>query len=193
MDLCKKQMTRTRVKGIGSKAASSPSTEPNLYTMEPCYEQAALSDVMITDIQARLHEDTSSQTSKKENNDEDAMIPFVEDPEAELATVLAPTLTGSQTKSLPAMVSPPEQPKAVMSPSNLMSTDLFSPLLAFPALKGKEDEDCSSIDSDQEASLHSCDQDLFEGLPFHYLETKDIEDKLFGVVQSSLSTTVVSV
>jgi hypothetical protein len=62
MDLCKKQMTRTRVKGNGSKAASSPSTEPNFYTMEPCYEQAALSDVMITDIQARLHEDTSKKS-----------------------------------------------------------------------------------------------------------------------------------
>lgn len=33
-------MIRTRVKGNGKKAASSPTTEPNFYAMEPCPESA---------------------------------------------------------------------------------------------------------------------------------------------------------
>lgn len=33
-------MVRTRVKGNGMKAASSPSTEPDFYAMEPCYERS---------------------------------------------------------------------------------------------------------------------------------------------------------
>jgi hypothetical protein len=36
-DLCR-CMVRTRVKGNGMKAASSPDTEPNFYAMEPCVE-----------------------------------------------------------------------------------------------------------------------------------------------------------
>jgi len=38
-DLCRR-MVRTRVKGTGTKAASSPTTEPNFYAMEPCPESA---------------------------------------------------------------------------------------------------------------------------------------------------------
>jgi len=36
-DLCRR-MIRTRVKGNGMKAASSPATEPDFYAMEPCLE-----------------------------------------------------------------------------------------------------------------------------------------------------------
>lgn len=38
-DLCR-HMIRTRVKGTGKKAASSPTTEPKFYAMEPCPESA---------------------------------------------------------------------------------------------------------------------------------------------------------
>jgi hypothetical protein len=34
-------MTRVRVKGIGSKLAPSPATEPNFYLLPPCYENNA--------------------------------------------------------------------------------------------------------------------------------------------------------
>jgi hypothetical protein len=222
-------MARTRVKGNGSKAASSPSTEPNLYSMESCHEQEpSLRDVVMPDARARLCEvvplneeennvvllDGVSVPPIVEDYDEDAMILFVEDPEA-AEIVLKPiedviaapktetaswnsspeflftpplvaTPPSSSTKSLPALVSPPEQTKPVISPSSSMSKELFAPLLAVPTLhKGKDEDDSTSTDSDQVScgvdrplTLHSGDEVFFEGLPFHYLETKDIEEKL---------------
>ena len=220
MDLCK-QMTRTRVKGNGSKAASSPATEPNFYSMEPCYEQeAALMDGTMPDVQAHTLYDISSQTSEEREvvRDEisshpivedydDGMILFVEDQDAEIvlkpieevateagswirsSPQLAPVTVSSSTSTTtvtPALVSPRDQQKHVVTPLRSMTTrkDLFSPPIAIPTLTGDKygeltiDRLVQSESLTAPSPLHSGDQVYFEGLPFHYLETKDIEESL---------------
>jgi len=149
----------------------------------------------------------------EDHEEEDGMILFVEDldeaeivlkpfqevaatddgaswnsspPQQSLALAAPATPTGSSTKSLPALVSPIETPKSLISPlpRSMMGDGLFAPLVhAFPTLLPRKSNDLPSADDDLRDStslddpctLHSGDQVYFEGLPFHYLETKDIE------------------
>lgn len=216
MDLCKR-MVRTRVKGNGSKAASSPSTEPNFYVMKPCYEQKAISDVIIPDVEARLGSlDMDTVVTKKDEEmvTEDVSAPpppLIEDHDDEADMLLdgvdhdaeivlkpiyefleGPTgrpsratswsslpIQSASTMSIPALVSPMEHPKALVSPPQTPREALFAPIVSLPSMQ----ESLFSLDSDQASTasccdLHSGDQVFFEGLPFHYLETKDIEDSL---------------
>mmetsp|Transcript_2384 Transcript_2384/g.3912 ORF Transcript_2384/g.3912 Transcript_2384/m.3912 type:complete len:406 (+) Transcript_2384:47-1264(+) len=211
-DLCAR-MVRTRVKGNGSKAASSPSTEPNFYTMEPCNgpvddeqihpsvpncssgsfvnddeegsSEKACDELPLTMDEEELAEEFSrTQTpeptivtsdDKDPVMEEDPMTPvsqsapFWDDQEEDDLGVISleKTIIDAKFTSLPPIVTP-LQPAT----RKLVSKDKFPPLL--PSMASLED--ISAMQEGLEA--HSGDQVFFEGLPFHYLESKDIEDSL---------------
>jgi len=240
MDLCK-SMIRTRVKGNGSKAASSPSTEPNFYAMEPCLEEVdgrtvdtAMLDSSNPDSRGNetkkaevstisspaQHDDCRAQTRMtllpvededdesalifaSPENDEEIVLKLIEEgagssgvnrsvswmslppvsPASMNAIPLAHTI--STSSSLPAIVSPPDLPKPLVSSTLTPGNDLFAPLigttsrmLCFDEMDGFNEQDEVLLESE---GLHSGDEVFFEGLPFHYLETKDFEDCLFVV------------
>jgi len=220
MDLCKR-MVRTRVKGNGSKAASSPSTEPNFYAMEPCYEETAPKcDVLMPDTKAspqsvgetsespesydaipvRLapllvedHVDDGVLFFDNADQDEEIVLKLIEGPITEVSrseswnSLPQSSPTGVMSSaicsmsSLPVIVSPPDLPKPLVSPVRSMGIDLFAPMINVSSFKQPNlffDSDQSVHDSE---ALHSGDEVFFEGLPFHYLETKDMEDSLFVV------------
>ena len=211
MDLCK-TMVRTRVKGNGSKAASSPATEPNFYTMEPCHERPDDGNReemthMILDIPDLCEKEPLScemlddegivitphgpstisssnsvdKTTEEQSTDDLLVLPsevvshsfIVEDDSRGRSTSFDSMETpyvSASTSGLP-IVSPTESRPVFSIPHpdvNRMLTTL-------------------SIPTDMPAFLpevHSGDQIFFEGLPFHYLETKDIEDSLLQVEDS---------
>jgi len=242
LDLCKR-MTRTRVKGNGSKAASSPSTEPNFYAMEPCLEEVegwtvdiAMLDSSGPDSRGNetkkvelssitspaLHDGCKAQTQMtllpiEDHDDESALIFASPENEEEIVLKLIEEGAGSSgvtrseswmslpppaspaskntipfahtistSSSLPAIVSPPDLPKPLVSPTRPPGNDLFAPLIGTTSkmlcfdelddLKNEQDEVLFESEG-----LHSGDEVFFEGLPFHYLETKDFEDCLFVV------------
>jgi hypothetical protein len=192
MDLCKR-MARTRVKGNGSKAASSPSTEPNFYVMEPCQASAQpmfSEDLGQDDLQVFVTiEDVD--TAKEITDDEEVvrlqmksvesaetMSPFGESrayvpctpphsPREErsesFSSTPPPVPSAPSSSSLP-IVSPFEARALVSPPSSPQLISRISIPCVFPV--GLEED------------IHSGDQVFFEGLPFHYLETKDVEDSL---------------
>ena len=55
--LCRR-MTRTRIKGTGIKASSSPDTEPNFYLMKPCFPESGSNN--ITSLQMQWSSQSSS-------------------------------------------------------------------------------------------------------------------------------------
>lgn len=178
------------MKGNGSKAASSPATEPNFYTMPPCRE-TVLHRVLSEDIEQcddfAIIEDTNTTREDRDDDDDDVIrlpmdiespdetprTPSAEEPQPSLTTPppsprdrsesfnsVPPPITTSSSSCLP-IVSPLESRTLIVSPLN--SQVLSS--LSIP-LEMKLEE------------VHSGDQMFFEGLPFHYLETKDVEDSL---------------
>lgn len=179
LDLCKR-MIRTRVKGNGSKAASSPSTEPNFYAMEPCHE--ATKDRKTSFLQSELAESCEEISNEAApggihvvQRDCDADDPTFDTKRLSVPLVQLPGAKRSESwNSLPSLqtsftytsssltlpVVSPDNARVVVSPPQ--SPRVIS-LLAVPMT---------------ESDIHSGDQLFFEGLPFHYLETKDIEDSL---------------
>lgn len=198
MDLCK-LMVRTRIKGNGSKAASSPATEPNFYVMESCghnKEESASRDEQSGFLREGLNmilddipdiKDTDEVLVSEMLSDEDiVLLPPQEEETSETAMqscittrsttppegsstldaiadavpriTLSSSIVSPETKARP-LVSPPSSPQQLASLS--IPIELPCPLL--PDM------------------IHSGDKILFEGLPFHYLETKDIEDSLLQV------------
>jgi hypothetical protein len=93
--------------------------------------------------------------------------------------------TISTSSSLPAIVSPPDLPRPVVSPSRAPGNNLFAPLIGTTARMPCFDDMDVLYDQDdvlrESEGLHSGDEVFFEGLPFHYLETKDFEECLFVV------------
>ena len=201
MDLCKR-MVRTRVKGNGSKAASSPSTEPNFYVMEACQE----TDIphRVRDMSDEFSEDEASVrpfdlpldhgTLEEEDDNRlcsNSVVMMTEDsveftrevPSLFLASVTPPHRIGRSGSICSATSSVENRPSLpIVSP--VESRTLVSPprskkqLLSLsipPPLPSVEDDDSFQRHMDD---LHSGDQVYFEGLPFHYLETKDVEPNL---------------
>ena len=218
LDLCRR-MVRTRVKGNGSKAASSPSTEPNFYAMPPC-----------TGTEVSYHENSSRKSSgagmEQDMRSEVAMMggdiseggtvldSFPKEDEAEsdgLAAMVmseplcpvtpssadeeetGPCTTTPQTSPIvgpstpifnlpvptrpfsfanPSVVTPPSEPKM------LVTTPSCPKVLASLSIPEEQEHDSPSHSVAQLERIHSGDQVFFEGLPFHYLETKDVEDNL---------------
>jgi hypothetical protein len=198
-DLCTR-MTRTRVKGNGSKAASSPSTEPNFYNMEPCvpgeipsvaassmnieegnatpilrgaeieadFERVDTPEHMVTGFvyDDVLEEDPVTPLSKA--------APFWDDDdENDLGVIdLEKAIPSTEAKftSLPPVVTPVEsnQRKIVSSIPFSSLPPMLPVVSSFGSIPPYEPVD----------EIHSGDQVFFEGLPFHYLEMKDIEESL---------------
>ncbi len=224
MDLCKR-MVRTRVKGNGSKAASSPSTEPNFYAMEPCREEIfprsniivpdakpsprrighraesimtplEMGDLVPIQLAPLLVEDHDDGVLFFDNTDQDEeiVLKLMEGPNnkeiirteswsslPQVSPSALITSVISSTSSLAAIVSPPDLLKHMVSPTRSLGDDLFVPVMTIPNVKEYE----FFFDAEQpfcnSEALHSGDEVFFEGLPFHYLETKDMEDSLFVV------------
>lgn len=205
MDLCRK-MVRTRVKGNGSKAAASPATEPNFYAMEPCEDETRnevlgeQGDQFLIPISDPLSEEYEPDEiglpiDDSVTVDEEQTSLIQQDPKVTAALILdvppTPPLTPRMTRgsdsvschsptpstsfplqatslsfsSLPPIVSPECVPKYLVSApavsSEVISSLSISSELVFPP-----------------RDFQSGDQIFFEGLPFHYLETKDVEDSL---------------
>eukprot|EP00339_Tiarina_fusa_P014260 CAMPEP_0117047090 /NCGR_PEP_ID=MMETSP0472-20121206/32559_1 /TAXON_ID=693140 ORGANISM="Tiarina fusus, Strain LIS" /NCGR_SAMPLE_ID=MMETSP0472 /ASSEMBLY_ACC=CAM_ASM_000603 /LENGTH=406 /DNA_ID=CAMNT_0004759689 /DNA_START=100 /DNA_END=1320 /DNA_ORIENTATION=- len=213
MDLCKR-MARTRVKGNGSKAASSPSTEPNFYAMPPCFEGGSCG-------QASSLEGTTAQKEKSgdgtmmitsggddamasvriKQHGSDDMMPFDTTMNAALCSRTATGSTAATVHGDEDICTPPVSP--AMKPTKTYSTcppislpfsagslPIVSPfepktLISAPSspqllasLSIPEEQCLSSTVDEILEDIHSGDQMFFEGLPFHYLETKDVEDSL---------------
>ena len=56
-------MVRTRVKGIGMKAASSPATEPNFYSYESCPTKGSIDKIDCDGDESVSSHDTDPQTN----------------------------------------------------------------------------------------------------------------------------------
>lgn len=174
MDLCAK-MTRTRVKGNGSKGASSPETEPNFYSMTPCSESKP----------SESYPSVLSDDSKTENSDD--RVAFIPDEDSEDGIIGFPLEIQIPMARLSPLVADDTLKRSLDSapPSESTSTSVpvISPLLesrrmvsptSFLDLVGYSTISCEGSLPD----IHSGDKLHFEGLPFHYLETKDVEDSL---------------
>jgi len=183
MDLCRR-MARTRVKGNGSKGASSPETEPNFYKMKPAYETTQQSSssssslgelgggVPASIVSAEESAEDVRDSSRNNNNEAAAAVPVeVQVPYDTLSSMADETTTTTQSlPQTPSQVSLPlvspviEQGKRILSapPMNVLSNTNIFPM----------PQDLFDF------SVHSGDMLHFEGLPFHYLETKDVEESL---------------
>jgi hypothetical protein len=172
MDLCRR-MTRTRVKGNGSKGASSPETEPNFYAMVPCSE--TLPRDLREDV--KLENIGNFAVIPEDNLDQDGVdgiigLSFEIETPQEPSSNISDDGSRMSTSSAHSSMTLPESPIAIVSPhvearrktSPLTSTELVQ---SFPI-------PCEVSIND----AHSGDMLIFEGLPFHYLETKDVEDSL---------------
>ncbi|KAL3939013.1 MAG: hypothetical protein SGARI_001523 [Bacillariaceae sp.] len=187
---------RGGVKGNGSKAASSPSTEPNFYNMEPCLAKDkvdVINSPMVVDeevgdeIQLFHEKDLEEDLTRVETpeplpsgpgalTDEDPITPvsktapFWNDDNEVYLGIIDTEAVPNEAKftSLPPVVTP------VTSESRKVfgDADGVPPMLPMIA----------SLDSielrESSEGIHSGDQVFFEGLPFHYLELKDVEKSL---------------
>jgi hypothetical protein len=173
-------MVRTRVKGNGMKAASSPATEPNFYMMECCVEGNYSADAI-----------TSYQEADAEMNyvgssvDQTNGIPHLFTP-----GMLVPdrAASSSPTSSPARLITPQSSPKhnCRANLANMMdcsSSFLSLPILQdfdvdFPALMPSSPG--SSTDSDDEGEVLtlplSGDPVYFEGHIFRYMDHVDLED-----------------
>jgi hypothetical protein len=213
MDLCK-LMARTRIKGTGSKAASSPATEPNFYVMESaCHynkESVASRDAqsgflreglnMILDEIPDIIKETDEEVLVSEmlsDSDDDIVLPPQDETSATVmqSCITTPSTTPQLSVALNAIDDVPPislsfsmssllLPPPVVSPQTtawplVVSSSRCSPQLLASLSIPPIERSSSPLDM---LMIHSGDKILFEGLPpFHYLETKDIEDRLLQV------------
>lgn len=151
-DLCK-VMTRTRVKGNGMKAASSPSTEPNFYAMEPCYE----SDEPYVPPMEPICEEEDSEPAIHS-------IPMVSSMDSTASGALVP----------PAVVSQPSTPQQL---AKAVADDW--PMNVYIPLPSSTLDGPSFIDDDFFPSPpRNGDEVFFEGHKFRYLDYADVDNEL---------------
>jgi hypothetical protein len=175
-NLCR-HMVRTRVKGNGMKAASSPNTEPNFYMMEYCVKGDTPLDA-ITSYPETDDMDYDGSSVNQTNG-----IPYLFIPE-----VVTPDRSWSSSPpSSPARVTPHTTPKqncrAMMDCS---SSFLSLPILPqafgfdrFPALMPSSTASSTDSEGEYEAPLTlplSGDPVFFEGHMFRYMDHVDLED-----------------
>jgi len=242
MDLCKR-MIRTRVKGNGCKAASSPATEPNFYKMEPCLDTDISKQVDVSRYFDDLNIITSSDQSPQSDS---ATMPAMEEPpivvsssfpDISMASVdsngyaaaagaksypddhqthhrshhhsrhqhhdvvsasdesashpdktlrrrsesCGSSIVPMKCPSLP-VVSPNNAARICTSRFELAKGDLAG--LSIPVEISFPDFPTTTAGAtfyEDEEGIHSGDKIFFEGLPFHYIETKDVENGLVVV------------
>ncbi|KAL3918182.1 MAG: hypothetical protein SGILL_004360, partial [Bacillariaceae sp.] len=179
--------------GNGSKAASSPSTEPNFYSMEPCLagEEPVAARMQMeepegTDMNLFQERDLVEDLTRVETPEPTfgGTLSMEEDPitritsatpfwdegdQGDLGVIDLNSAPGeAQFTSLPPVVTPG------LSDSRKLIRDANGKPPMLPMV--------ASLDSIQsrvyQDDIHSGDQVYFEGLPFHYLELKDVEDSL---------------
>ena len=227
-------MIRTRVKGNGTKAAASPSTEPNFYAMESCppdlevdAKPVSVPDLLVS-LPPRQADDDESDVAAADHpgyriedyaSDED--MDFFTDSDSEIfltpldgtslvgvfdETLKGPApswgagppldMTGNSKHTTPfqatsGMLPPPslispvqnKRDKLVQLTLNFPTLDLSQPALSFELWKrrGQGEDLVSSLSFRRGETLHSGDEVFFEGLPFHYLDTIDVERALSDV------------
>jgi len=171
MDLCRR-MSRTRVKGNGSKGASSPETEPNFYKMTPAYETNSSSSTSLGEVGVPSIISAEESAEDARDSSQNGGVPAeVQVPYETLSSSIVEETTGldAVTRTLPqipSQVSPPLVSPVVEQGKRILSTP---PMI------------CNNYSDPQDLmdfSVHSGDMLHFEGLPFHYLETKDVEESL---------------
>jgi hypothetical protein len=182
-DLCR-HMTRTRVKGNGMKAASSPATEPDFYRMQSCSEDLAVSPETVEDEHMGSHqvEEGADPIFSTEGIDTDFARPAI--------GIISSTIdmlpsTRFITDTVPsALVSPPSSPREkykgnfVEFPSSFImpwaSTEnaLYNNSLPIAASSSSS----TTTSEDDMTSPSSGDAIFFEGLKFRYLDHLDPED-----------------
>lgn len=155
MDLCK-GMVRTRVKGNGSKAASSPATEPDFYSMEPCVE-------MPDDVQKQMKPSLPALMSTDP-------VPSVQRPTSGTSTTIP-------QQNYMAPLQPVFSSSVKMQPTEVLVSPPISPNL-LPSTNSPELVEDGFVLQEEN---HSGDQVFFEGLPFHYVERKDVEEALMAL------------
>jgi hypothetical protein len=174
-----RHMVRTRVKGNGMKAASSPNTEPNFYMMEYCVE----GDTSPEAITSTYPEADTDMDDVGSSVDQTNGIPYLFIPEF----VTPDRSWSSSPPSSPARVTPQTTPKqncrAMMDCS---SSFLSLPILPqafgfdrFPALMPSSTASSSDSEDEYEAPLTlplSGDPVFFEGHVFRYMDHVDLED-----------------
>lgn len=199
IDLCSR-MVRTRVKGNGSKAASSPSTEPNFYNMEPCV--AGETPKVVASSSLKVEEESSDPYLQEDEMEEDLVrvetpehmvsgldydAALEEDPVTPVskATPLwdendendlgiidlekVASTTEAKFTCLPPVVTPIDTSTRRLVSSGMENLPPMLPMVgSFGSIPRFEHVD----------EIHSGDQIFFEGLPFHYLEMRDIEESL---------------
>ena len=232
-------MIRTRVKGNGTKAAASPSTEPIFYAMESCppdlevdAKPVSVPDFLVSlpPRQAAGYEESNIVVEdhpgyRIEDHASDEEIDFFTDSDDEIfltpldGTSLVgvfdetskgakqtwgagPTLdmtsslkhtipfqAGSRVLPPPSLISPVQdkREKLVQMTLNFPTLELSQPDFSSDFWKGRgQGEDrVPSLSFRRGESIHSGDEVFFEGLPFHYLDTIDVERALSDVHRTS--------
>lgn len=172
-DLCQR-MVRTRVKGNGMKAASSPSTEPNFYAMEPCFD--ACKSSIISDDSSREGEDRMWKMDSDPIPSSIMKKPF-------------PSLDSVGPRAVVSLPSTPQQEPRKLSalewPSGLSVANPLSKETAGPGLIPM----CDEFD----AFPQNGDEVFFEGLKFRYLdrvEFNDLESEIAYLQESNQTASV---
>ena len=167
-DLCR-FMVRTRVKGIGMKAASSPATEPNFNLYPTCPVKGPL-------------QTTTSCRGGNNHDDDDASAASHKTQEH---VVNRHTCHDDQDddddeynmSNIPNIISPPESP--VMSSASLVQVPDLLPscLLNVAAVnKDEQQDDDNVMVMDSTIMPHTGDEVFFEGQQFCYLDHLDLDD-----------------
>jgi hypothetical protein len=190
-----KQIVRTRIKGNGMKAASSPSTEPNFYVMDFC-------DGTTTSVPNTVKVCTVNSEGVDESEVKYGMQDISEPIKAETFVRFPDWVTEISTglpEPLPKLISPPSSPHQASKPYNTVSSNSFgmssvdsvSNFLSHPFRSTRTSEEFPTLTSfdDNFASIeeswvvadepHTGDEVFFEGNKFRYLDHIDFEE-VFG-------------
>ena len=178
-DLCR-QMVRTRIKGNGMKAASSPSTEPNFYTMSFCEGEGV-----------ELNHVNCAVESGNDNHSDSGGSVMETTIDVPTSLTMSPLMIEQvdplfPESEFPALVSPDSSPRQ-SSQKRRVSMDYPDLLLMPPNLKDRHG-DCfptltpstsASDCSDDDLTLPSSgDPVYFEGHMFRYMDHLDLHSSI---------------
>jgi hypothetical protein len=163
-----KRIIRTRIKGNGMKAASSPNTEPNFYAMEHCY-----------DGQDHPYKDepemVRSKPSEVSVTETEPSTLHKSEPEKVSSTSLSslPKHSFSLQSLVANIVSPPTSPDQVRS--GVITQVPSSISVPLPSCSSPVND--TMYDSDYALDEpHTGDAVFFEGHKFRYLDHLDLDD-----------------
>jgi hypothetical protein len=201
------QIVRTRIKGNGMKAASSPSTEPNLYGMDFCDGTTAYVSGTMKDSTVTLD---GADASEVKYGMQDISEPIKTETSVRFPDWATEICTGL-IEPLPKLISPPSSPHQASKAFDAVSSDLFemssvdsvSNLLSYPFGSTRTSEEFPSLTS-FDANLasieeswvvadepHSGDEVFFEGEKFRYLDHVDFEEVLGDFIRDAKSVAFV--